>query len=217
MNEIVTIVYTSSGVRGISKGRPQVARITLLLTAEHLCPTLFSSFIYDSTARRSRNRVFDDELLLKSQGLYEKLGFCSGVIYIKEKSMQQVNTTFTVKSWDEQPYRELADSSKFTKVESIFTFEGAFEGESAEDYLMFYRADGDGNYVGLARIEGSLKGQQGSFVVQHSGTFDATGVTVSWFVVPGSGTGELKGLKGESHYRLAGHGPYPIVFEYELG
>jgi hypothetical protein len=131
--------------------------------------------------------------------------------------MRQVNATFAVKSWDEQPYRELADGSKFTKVEGVFTFEGALEGRSTEDYLMFYRADGTGNYVGLARIEGAIDGRAGSFVVQHSGTFDETGVTLSWLVVPGSGTGKLQGLKGESNYSLAGHGPYPIVFEYELG
>lgn len=130
--------------------------------------------------------------------------------------MKQANATFAVKSWDEKPYRELADGSKFTQVGAVFTFEGGIAGESSEDYLMFYRADGAGNYVGMARVEGTLEGREGSFTVQISGTFDAVGVNVSWFVVPNSGTGELQGLTGQSSYNLAGHGPYPIVVEYAL-
>lgn len=130
--------------------------------------------------------------------------------------MKQANAKFAVKSWDEKPYRELADGAKFAQVSAVFTYEGDIEGESSEDYLMFYRADGSGNYVGLARFEGSVEGRRGSFALQISGTFDAVGVNASWFVVPNSGTGDLQGLTGQCTVYLADHGPYPIVFEYDL-
>jgi hypothetical protein len=126
----------------------------------------------------------------------------------------KATATFAVKSWEEETYSELEGDSKFTRVSAAYTYEGEIEGESTLEYLMFYRTDGTGVFVGLERVVGRVGGRAGAFVLQHSGTFHPTGVDVSWFIVPNSGTDELQGLHGKSSYSLAGHGPYPFILEY---
>src|SRR6266536_4832862 len=113
--------------------------------------------------------------------------------------------TFTVKSWDEQPYAEADGGSKLTRASVTNTFQGDVEGESALEYLMIYLDGGSGSFIGLEQIAGRVGGRSGSFVLQHSGTFAGQTVNGTWSVVPGSGSGDLTGLRGEGGF-VAEHG-----------
>ena len=53
----------------------------------------------------------------------------------------------------------------------------------------------------IERVTGTLAGREGTFVLQDAGTVEASIVSGDWFVVPGSGTGELTGLRGEGGFR----------------
>ena len=55
---------------------------------------------------------------------------------------------------------------------------------------------GTAGYVAIELITGTLNGKQGSFALQHSSTMDQSGAKMNIVVVPGSGTGELKGIAG---------------------
>jgi hypothetical protein len=55
---------------------------------------------------------------------------------------------------------------------------------------------GVAGYVAIESVTGTLGGKQGSFALQHFATMDATGPRMQVIVVPGSGTGELKGVAG---------------------
>jgi hypothetical protein len=80
---------------------------------------------------------------------------------------------------------------------------------------MVYRSDESGSFVGLERIIGRVAGRSGSFVLQHTGTFNKTDVDSTFFVVPRSGTGELAGLSGEGKIELSGHAErYPMIFDF---
>lgn len=125
-------------------------------------------------------------------------------------------TSFTTKAWDEKSYTEVDGDHKLTRTHAVFVYEGEIEGEGTVDYLMAYCPNGLGNFVGLERIVGRLAGRSGSFVIQHTGTFDPQSVNTHLHIVPGSGTGDLQGLTGAGDVVLAGHGPYPITFEYEF-
>src|SRR5258708_4180559 len=57
--------------------------------------------------------------------------------------------------------------------------------------------NGSAGYVAIERVTGSLRGQSGSFVLQHSGTMKRGKGELSVTVVPDSGTGELKGIAGK--------------------
>ena len=129
----------------------------------------------------------------------------------------QPNVFFALKAWDEKPYNEVPGELKMTRSSVAYTYRGDIEGDSTLDYLMVYRPDESGSFVGLERIIGRVAGRAGSFVIQHTGTFNKTEVDSTFFVVPNSGTGELVDLRGEGEIKLAGHAErYPMVFRFEL-
>jgi hypothetical protein len=56
------------------------------------------------------------------------------------------------------------------------------------------------SFVGVERVTGSIRERSGTFVLQDAGTLNGTTVSGTWFVVPGSGTGDLRGLRGEGGF-----------------
>ncbi len=127
------------------------------------------------------------------------------------------DSRFAIKSWDENPYAEAQDLPKLTRAAVTKTFTGEITGEGHVEYLMMYRSDGSATFVGLERIVGQLAGKAGSFVLQRTGVFENGVAKESYFVIPGSGTGELRGLRGEGTSAV-GHGmEHPFTLNYELG
>jgi hypothetical protein len=126
------------------------------------------------------------------------------------------NARFSIKSWDEKPYSEGQDLPKMTRASVAKTFTGDIDGEGRVEYLMMYRADGTAAFVGLERITGRIAGRNGSFVLQRTGVFEDGQAKESYVVVTGSGTGELRGLRGEGTSSV-GHGAeHPFTLDYEL-
>jgi hypothetical protein len=127
------------------------------------------------------------------------------------------NATFDIKSWDEKPHNEVAGMPKLTRASVSRVFHGDFEGDGTAEYLMIYRPDNSANFVGMERMVGKLGGRSGSFVLQRSGTDDGKTTHESYFVVLGSGTGDLKGLKGEGVF-LATHAQpsYSFTLDYDF-
>jgi hypothetical protein len=84
------------------------------------------------------------------------------------------------------------------------------------EYLMMYRADGSATFVGLERISGQIGSNRGTFVLQRTGVFENGLAKESYSVVPGSGTGDLRDLKGEGSSAV-GHGmEHPFALNYGL-
>ena len=100
------------------------------------------------------------------------------------------------KRWEEQPFAESEGAPKLARAEGSDLYHGDIEGEATFAYLMLYRDDGVTPYVGLERVVGRLGGRQGSFVLQVVGTHQEGTVQASLSVVSGSGTGDLRGLRG---------------------
>ncbi len=128
----------------------------------------------------------------------------------------QTQITFAVTGWDEKTEFDFGGGRKVTRVFAKFKYSGALEGASELEYLMAYGADEKGRYSGLERVTGALNGQAGTFVVQHSGTFDATGVTNHWQIVEHTGTGALENLQGSADVVLVGHGPYEMTLDFSM-
>jgi hypothetical protein len=55
---------------------------------------------------------------------------------------------------------------------------------------------GAAGYVAIEVVTGTLAGKHGSFAIQQMATMDEHGPKLTAVVVPGSGTGELKGIAG---------------------
>jgi hypothetical protein len=80
------------------------------------------------------------------------------------------------------------------------TFAGDIEGESPVRALQVVRDDKSASLVSLQRFRGKLAGRQGSFVLQGQEIVANGKIKATWFVVPGSGTDELSGLRGEGGF-----------------
>ena len=124
--------------------------------------------------------------------------------------------TFEVKTWDEKTYDEIGGGAKLTRASITKSFRGDIEGEGTLEYLMAYREDGSATFVGLERVMGRLGGRSGSFVLQHSGVFEGGTAKATWFVVQGSGTGDLRGLRGEGGFASGHQQHYPVTLDYDF-
>ncbi len=69
------------------------------------------------------------------------------------------------------------------------------------EFLQAGRADGSASFVGIERVTGSVGGRTGTFLLQDTGTVQGNVVSGDWFVIPGSGTGQLAGLRGNGGFR----------------
>jgi hypothetical protein len=121
-----------------------------------------------------------------------------------------------VKTWDETPYGEVDGGPKFVRVAVTETFSGDIEGEGEVTFLQVVRADGSASFVGVERVTGSVGGRSGTFVLQDQGTLEGGTVRGTWFVVAGSGTGELRGLRGEGSFEAALGQHASITLDYDL-
>ena len=128
----------------------------------------------------------------------------------------KANATFEIKSWDERPWDVREGLPKLTLASVRKSYRGDIDGEGVVEYVMAYREDGSASYVGLERIVGRIGRRSGSFVMQGIGKYEGGVAALDLTVVPGSGTGELRGISGKSNWS-AGHGKeYPFSLEYEL-
>jgi hypothetical protein len=123
----------------------------------------------------------------------------------------QATGAFTVKHWDEGPYAELEEVPKLTHTRVTNSYVGDIAGEGTSESLMFYRDEAFATYFGMERVVGTVGGRSGSFVLKGTGTFEEGAATTTWTVVAGSGTGELRGLRGDGGY-VARHGESEVAY-----
>lgn len=126
--------------------------------------------------------------------------------------MQRAHGTFTVqvKPLSPAPAEGLARYSIDKEMHG--DLEGATKGE------MFSGGDpkeGVAGYVAMEVFAGALMGKHGTFALQHFATMGAAGPHMMVKVVPGSGTGEFKGMAGVLTIVIAG-GKHSYELDYTL-
>ena len=136
---------------------------------------------------------------------------------MKSKPAQRTaNARFAITSWEEKPYSEVEGLPKLTRASVAKHYTGDIAGEGTVEYLMMYRGDGSATFVGLERVTGRLDGRAGSFVLERTGVFEGGQAKESYVVVPGSATGDLRGLAGQGRSSV-GHGmEHPFALDYAL-
>jgi hypothetical protein len=77
---------------------------------------------------------------------------------------------------------------------------GDIDGKSTVRALQVRRDDQSASMVSVQRFCGRLGGRQGTFVLQGSEVIQGGKIRAMWFVVSGSGTGDLSGLRGEGGF-----------------
>jgi hypothetical protein len=111
----------------------------------------------------------------------------------------QAKAKITVHGSRATPYDQTA-SAALVEIRLEETFTGDINGESQVRALQVRRDDHSASMVSMQRFLGKLGGRQGTFVLQGAETVDNGKIKATWFVVPGSGTGGLSGLRGEGGF-----------------
>ncbi len=122
--------------------------------------------------------------------------------------------TFEVTGWDEKPVAEVAGAPKVTHAVITSAYAGDVEGQGTTEWLMFYPTEATATYTGFERVVGRLGGRSGSFVLRAEGTYENGVAATIWSVMPGSGTEELAGLRGDGRV-VARHGETKIAYELD--
>jgi hypothetical protein len=132
----------------------------------------------------------------------------------------EMKTRFEIKSWDEEPFRELAEGHKLSRASTALAVaEPGIEAGGVLTTLLHYQADQTSTFVALLYIEGRLGDRTGGFALHGAGTYDGTHARIGFTVVPGSGTGGLAGIEGTGE-SVSSHGDYPylpLTLDYRLG
>ena len=115
----------------------------------------------------------------------------------------RASAVITVHKYEPTAYDEPAGGPVLTRIHVRESFSGDIEGDGVVEFLQAGRADGSASFVGIERVTGRLAGREGTFLLQDAGTVEGSIVSGDWFVVPGSGTGGLAGLRGEGGFRAS--------------
>jgi hypothetical protein len=116
-----------------------------------------------------------------------------------ERTRAHAKAKITVQSSEATPYDQTA-SPALMEIHLSETFTGDIDGESPVRALQVLRDDKSARLVSMQRFRGKLGGRQGTFVLQGSEVTENGKIKATWFVVPGSGTGDLSGLRGEGGF-----------------
>jgi hypothetical protein len=118
-----------------------------------------------------------------------------------EASKKRASAVITVHKYEPAAYDSPVDGPVLSRIHVEEAFSGDIEGDGVVEFLQAARSDGSASFVGIERVAGTVAGRVGTFLLQDSGTVTGNVVEGDWFVVPGSGTGELAGLRGEGGFR----------------
>lgn len=114
------------------------------------------------------------------------------------------------------PQRPLGGGVEIMHVRFEKRFEGPLQAHSVVEMFGYMAAvEGSGAYVALERVDGTLEGRSGSFVLRHAGAMERGAQSLLLSVVPDSADGELAGLRGEMRIDIV-DGRHFYGFDYAL-
>lgn len=106
---------------------------------------------------------------------------------------------FRIDLWDtaaDEPTGEL-QATATARVVMRKTYHGEQLTATAEGHALTAQGPRGASYVAQERIIGTLLGRAGSFVLEHGASMgEGYDTVMRAFIVPGSGTGELAGIRG---------------------
>lgn len=127
----------------------------------------------------------------------------------------QITARFSFDSWDEQEVLDV-EGARIVRTTFVKTFAGDLVGTSRGEMVMAHALRGSAAYTGYERVEGTLAGRSGSFLLRHN-AFMAEGAGSSEVVVMAvSGTGDLTGLSGTANIDRHDDGSHTFTLDYDL-
>ena len=115
------------------------------------------------------------------------------------RTRSRAEAKIIVQHSEAKPYDQTV-SPALMEIRINETFIGDIDGQSMVRALQVLRDDQSASFVSMQRVRGKLGGRHGTFVLQGSEVVEQGKITATWFVVPGSGTGDLSGIRGEGGF-----------------
>jgi hypothetical protein len=124
---------------------------------------------------------------------------------------------FTITRWEtEERYDAPESGPAQERVAVDKAFSGDISGTSTAVLLTCQVSDDSAGYIASERLSVSIGERTGTFVIQHGGIVDGQRIEQFGNIVPGSGTGDLSGIRGTCVYRHDANGAL-LTLEYEIG
>lgn len=128
----------------------------------------------------------------------------------------RVTATMEIRSWEEKPFHDIEGGPNLVLANVCQGYSGEVEGEGTLAYLMVYREDGNVPSMALERVVCRIGDRSGSFVLRHGGSY-ANNVARSTFeIVPGTGTGDLRGITGQGSFVWEHEQPGAFSLDYDF-
>lgn len=116
-----------------------------------------------------------------------------------------------------QPHQEGVGDPLIARMSITKTFSGEMNGVS-HGQMLAYRSSvvsSSAGYVAMEKVQGTLNGRDGSFVMQHDGVMNRGESLLSIKIVSDSGTDQLEGIAGEMLLTIE-QGKHFYEFRYTL-
>jgi hypothetical protein len=125
--------------------------------------------------------------------------------------------TIAVKTYEPTAYDQHDPAPSLVEIHVTEDFSGDITGSGTVRFLQALRQDGSASFCGIERVVGTLAGRSGSLLLQDTGTLTGNEVSGTWFVIPGSGDGDLKGLRGEGGFQaqLGQNATWALAYWFE--
>jgi hypothetical protein len=124
--------------------------------------------------------------------------------------------TLEIKHWEEAPFHELAGGPNLVRASVKQTYGGDIAGEGTLEYLMVYKEDGIVPSMALERVVASIGDRSGSFVIRHTGSYADNLAQGTFEIIPGTATGDLRGLTGTGTLHWPHEQPGTFTLDYDL-
>ncbi len=134
-----------------------------------------------------------------------------------EQTQQRATGRTEVTRYVPTTFDEPAEGPALVEVQLTETFTGDIEGEGTGRVVQAARKDGSATFVAIERVRGSIGGRKGTFLLQVSGTVVGKEMHAEWWVVPGSGTGQLTQLHGDGGFTAQLGQRGSIWLDYSFG
>jgi hypothetical protein len=128
----------------------------------------------------------------------------------------QASATYDNIAETETAYDAPAESPSLSRGSVRRRYQGALTGESVAEVLICRSTPDRLGYVASDCFAGWLGERSGSFVFQHGGPIDRGALRSFGYIVPASGTGDLRGLRGEVTVAVAPTGQHTLTLDYDF-
>jgi len=129
--------------------------------------------------------------------------------------MQTAKGTFEV-TIIPQSHQEGVGDSSVARMALVKVFSGEMNGTGNGQMLAYRSAvSGSAGYVAMEKVQGTMNGRTGSFILQHNGTMNRGEPLLTIKIVPDSGAEQLTGISGEMLLKIE-EGKHYYEFQYML-